>query len=175
MDLSSSWIDVDTPAGPNSMCDFPVDCCPIPVFRPACAPVAKSVHEMRQFTEMHARQRKTEPLEMHRSLRDLELPEMHRSLRDSEIKTELHRVLQSIQCSSDFGVYFCESFRDPRRHYIDDYWTEVCHESFGVEELHHLVGRVDNAPLPEESKARLHEFARLLDRLARRIDRAVLA
>lgn len=158
MDLSSSWIDVDTPAsGPNSMCDLPVDCCPIPVFRPKLVPplVAKTVTEMR-----------------HGLLRE---PDMHRTLRDSEAKTELHRVLQSIQCSSDFGVYFCESFRDPRRHYIDDYWHEVSASSFGIEELHHAVGQVDNAPLPEETRARLHEFARLLDRLARRIDRAVLA
>jgi hypothetical protein len=102
------------------------------------------------------------------------LPELHRSLKDSEVKTELHRVLQSIQCSSDYGVYFCESFRDPRRHYIDDYWSEVSHEAFGIEELHHLVGKVNSSPLPDEARARLHEFARLLDRLARRIDRVVL-
>ncbi len=160
MDLSSSWIDVDTPVGPNSMCDLPADCCPIPVFRPKLAPplpVAKTIAEMR-----HGLQRDS-------------IPEMSRGLRDSEIKTELHRVLQSIQCSSDFGVYFCESFRDPRRHYIDDYWHEVSASAFGVEELHHAVGRVDNEPLPEETRARLHEFARLLDRLARRIDRAVLS
>lgn len=160
MDLSSSWIDVDTPAGPNNMCDMPADCCPIPVFRPNYTPppVARTVSEMRQSLQ-----------------REPSLPEVQRSLRDSEIKTELHRVLQSIQCSSEFGVYFCESFRDPRRHYIDDYWHEVSAEAFGVEELHHAVGRVDNVPLPEETRARLHEFARLLDRLARRIDRAVLS
>jgi hypothetical protein len=90
-------------------------------------------------------------------------------------KAELHRVLQSIQCSYDFGVYFCESFRDPRRHYIDDYWTEVSQEAFGIEELHRAIGRVDNTPLSDPARARLHQFARLLDRLARRIDRVVLS
>jgi hypothetical protein len=84
-------------------------------------------------------------------------------------------VLQSVQCSNDFGVYFCESFRDPRRHYIDDYWAEVKEEALGIEELHRAVGRVDNTPLSEEARSRLHLLARLLDRLSRRIDRVVLA
>jgi hypothetical protein len=100
---------------------------------------------------------------------------MQVGLRHSEVKAELHRVLQSIQCSSDFGVYLCESFRDPRRHYIDDYWQEVAAEAYGIEELHRVVGKVDNTPLTDDARSRLHLFARLLDRLARRIDRMVLA
>jgi hypothetical protein len=48
-------------------------------------------------------------------------------------------------------------------------------DAFGIEELHHTVGKVNSSPLPEQARARLHEFARLLDRLARRIDRVVLA
>jgi hypothetical protein len=99
---------------------------------------------------------------------------MQQGLRHADAKAELHRVLQSIQCSNDFGIYFCESFRDPRRFYIDDYWSEVRDEAFGIEELHSAVGRVDNQPLSDEGRARLHLFARLLDRLARRIDRVVL-
>ncbi len=164
-DLASSWIDVDPsscePARPSVMQQL----CPLPLFSPNFATppdqpvmVARTVLEMRQGLQ-----------------REHTLPELHRSLRDSEIKTELHRVLQSVQCSSDYGVYFCESFRDPRRHYIDDYWSEVSHEAFGIEELHHLVGKVNNTPVPDEARARLHEFARLLDRLARRIDRVVLS
>lgn len=100
---------------------------------------------------------------------------MQEGLQSSNDKAELHRVLQSIQCSNDFGIYFCESFRDPRRHYIDDYWNEVAQEAFGIEDLHRLVGRVDTSPLTDEARSRLHLFARLLDRLARRIDRVVLS
>ena len=99
---------------------------------------------------------------------------MQRALRITEAKAELHRVLQAMQCSSEFGVYLCESFRDPRRHYIDDYWQDVCKEAIGVEEMHKLVGKVDDTPLPEEARVRFHQLARLLERLARRIDRVVL-
>ena len=178
-DLASSWIDVDSQQPDAEAGESMQICgggtrggskwCPLPIFTPNThAPVpsqpimvARTVVEMRQGLQHREQPR--------------DLPELHRSLRDSEIKTELHRILQSIQCSSDYGVYFCESFRDPRRHYIDDYWPEVSHEAFGVEELHHAVGKVNNTPLPEQARARLHEFARLLDRLARRIDRVVLA
>ena len=89
-------------------------------------------------------------------------------------KAELHRVLQAIQCSSEFGVYVCESFRDPRRQYIDDYWQDVCREAIGIEEMHRLVGKVNDTPLPDDTRVRFHQFARLLERLARRIDRVVL-
>ena len=81
----------------------------------------------------------------------------------------------TIQCSHDFGIYFCESFRDPRRFYIDDYWHEVSREAIGIEEMHRAVGRVNHEPLTDETRSRFHLFARLLDRLARRIDRVVLA
>ena len=100
---------------------------------------------------------------------------MQDSLRETGAKAELHRILQSVQCSAEFGVYFCESFRDPRRHYIDDYWPEVSHEAVGIEELHRAVGKVNGAPLTDEARSRFHQFARLLDRLARRIDRVVLS
>ena len=99
---------------------------------------------------------------------------MQRALRITEAKAELHRILQAIQCSSEFGVYLCESFRDPRRHYIDDYWQDVCKEAIGVEEMHRLVGKVNDTPLPDEARVRFHQLARLLERLARRIDRVVL-
>lgn len=99
---------------------------------------------------------------------------MQRALRITEAKAELHRILQAIQCSSEFGVYLCESFRDPRRHYIDDYWQDVCKEAIGIEEMHRLVGKVNDTPLPDEARVRFHQLARLLERLARRIDRVVL-
>lgn len=99
---------------------------------------------------------------------------MQRALRITEAKAELHRVLQAIQCSSEFGVYLCENFRDPRRHYIDDYWQDVCREAIGIEEMHKLVGKVNDTPLPDETRVRFHQLARLFERLARRIDRVVL-
>jgi hypothetical protein len=149
MDSSSSWIDVeDAPnalLGSACMCDG----CPLPPLTPNL----KGPH--------------VEPVQT--------VSSMQLGLEHAHGKAELHRVLQSIQCSHDFGIYLCESFRDSRRHYIDDYWTEVSGEAFGIEELHRAVGRVDNTPLSDPSRARLHQFARLLDRLARRIDRVVLA
>lgn len=142
MDLSASWIDVETPAASNSMGS---DCCPLPVFAPRFDP--------------------PEPVAAQQQV-----------LRDAGAKAELHRILQTVQCSRDFGIYFCESFRDPRRHYIDDYWDEVSHEAIGVEELHRVVGKADSpAPLSDEARTRFHQLARLFDRLARRIDRVVLA
>lgn len=143
MDLSASWIDVETPAQSNSMSAG--DCCPMPAFTPRFDPPVTSVAGMQQ------------------------------ALRDSGAKAELHRVLQAVQCSRDFGIYFCESFRDSRRHYIDDYWHEVSEEAIGVEDLHRVVGKVDSSPLTDEARTRFHQLARLLDRLARRIDRVVLA
>lgn len=145
MDSSSSWIDVEDAPSTGGLLDPPPCLCPLPVFMPNM-----------QGPPVHT------------------VSSMQEGLRLSNGKAELHRVLQSIQCSHDFGIYLCESFRDPRRHYIDDYWTEVSGEAFGIEELHRAVGRVDNTPLSDQARARLHQFARLLDRLARRIDRAVL-
>lgn len=154
MDSSSSWIDVDTPAPASCMgCeDAPPGACPLPLFRP-------NLDGPRVQTEPPA----------------CTVSSMQLGLRHADGKAELHRILQAVQCSSDFGIYFCESFRDPRKHYIDDYWNEVREEAIGVEELHRAVGRVDNTPLSDEARSRLHLFARLLDRLARRIDRVVLA
>ena len=148
MDSSSSWIDVDGPlVSVNSMdSEEPVQCCPMPIFTPNMhGPATASIASMQE------------------------------ALRNTEAKAELHRVLQAMQCSSDFGVYLCESFRDPRRHYIDDYWQEVCKEAVGIEDMHRLVGKVDNTPLTDEARARFHQLARLLERLSRRIDRVVLA
>jgi hypothetical protein len=145
MDSSSSWIDVEDAPSTGGLLDPPPCLCPLPVFTPNM-----------QGPPVHT------------------VSSMQEGLQHGNGKAELHRVLQSIQCSHDFGIYLCESFRDPRRHYIDDYWTEVSGEAFGIEELHRVVGRVDTTPLSDQARSRLHQFARLLDRLARRIDRVVL-
>lgn len=147
MDSSSSWIDVDVPPAPANSMDSDVDCCPIPVFTPNLQGPALASN----------------------------IATMQQSLWNTEAKAELHRVLQAVQCSSDFGVYLCESFRDPRRHYIDDYWQDVCNEAIGIEEMHRVVGKVNDTPLTDEARARFHQLARLLERLSRRIDRVVLA
>jgi hypothetical protein len=94
----------------------------------------------------------------------------------SAVKMELHHVLNAFQSSPTYGVHVCESFKDPRRHNLDDYWTEVELEAFSIEELHHIVGGTQRQPseLSNCACARLHQFARALERLSRRIDRVVL-
>ena len=54
----------------------------------------------------------------------------------SAVKIELHSVLNAFQYSPDYGVHVCESFRDPRKHSMDDYWPEVELEAFSVDEMH---------------------------------------
>lgn len=95
--------------------------------------------------------------------------------RRMEDKAELHRVLQAVQSSADYGTFFCESFRDPRRFHMDDYWEDVCDEAIGIDELHQAVGKVDGSPLTDHAVSRLNRFSRLLERLVRRIDRVVLS
>jgi len=89
------------------------------------------------------------------------------------VKGELHGVLNAFQNSRSFGVYVCEAFRDPRKAPIDAYWEEVAGEAYGIEDLHRLIGRRDH-PLSDEARARMHQFARLLERLSRRVDRLVV-
>lgn len=88
-------------------------------------------------------------------------------------KLELHRVLNAFQHSTDYGVHVCESFKDPRRFVLDDYWDEVFLEAFSIDDLHHAVGGLAD-PLTDDARARLHQFARVLERLSKRIDRVVV-
>lgn len=136
--------DMEPQGSPTQTCHF----CPIPRFTPDFAGPSR--------------------------LQASTIADMHTGLRWTEGKAELHRVLQAVQHSVDYGVFVCEDFRDPRRFYVDDYWHEVKDDAFGIDELHRQVGRVDNSPLPDHVLARLHRFARLLERLARRIDRVVV-
>jgi hypothetical protein len=87
-------------------------------------------------------------------------------------KTELHRVLNSFQNSQDFGMYVCEAFRDPRQHYIDDYWAEIESEAVGIHDLRKCIGKT-TAPLEDDARRKLYQFSRLLERLSKRIDRVV--
>ena len=90
-------------------------------------------------------------------------------------KIELHNVLNAFQNSPSYGVHVCESFRDPRRFHMDDYWEDVQCEAISIHDLHTLVGGSQQQGLTNEARARLHQFARLLERLSRRIDRVVLS
>lgn len=95
----------------------------------------------------------------------------------SALKLELHSVLNAFQYSPTYGVHVCESFKDPRKHNMDDYWSEVECEAFSMADMHHQVGgsqRQASAQLSDSARARLHQFARALERLSRRIDRVVL-
>jgi hypothetical protein len=89
-------------------------------------------------------------------------------------KAELHRVLNCIQSSTDYGIYLCEDLRDPRRHHIDDYWAEIAETAMGLDDLHKLVGS-SSTPLSNEALSKMHQLARLLERLSKRIDRVVTA
>jgi hypothetical protein len=110
------------------------------------------------------------------SLLNALMPLVQGEVVNSAVKIELHSVLNAFQHSPDYGVHVCESFRDPRKHGMDEYWSEVELEAFSIDELHRLVGGVQRQPvdLSDRARARLHQFARLLERLSKRIDRIVL-
>ena len=85
---------------------------------------------------------------------------------------ELHAVLNAFQSSAAHGIYVCESFRDGRREPIDGYWHEVEAEAQGIDDLHRSVGSL-YTPISDRCRADLHRFARVLERLTKRIDRVV--
>ena len=87
---------------------------------------------------------------------------------------ELHSVLNAFQSSPGHGIFVCEGFRDGRRWFIDDYWDQVEHEAHGVAALHRAVGSFKR-PLTDAARRDMHRFARVLERLAKRIDRVVTA
>lgn len=101
-------------------------------------------------------------------------PGVEREAASGAKKLELHSVLNAFQHSPQYGVHVCESFKDPRKHHMDDYWDEVQYEAMSIDELHKLVGGFQGPELSDAARARLHQFARLLERLSRRIDRVVL-
>ena len=105
------------------------------------------------------------------------LPMVQEEVASSAIKIELHSILNAFQHNPAYGVHVCESFRDPRKHSMDDYWDEVEFEAFSIHDLHRLVGGVQRQPaeLSNEARAKLHQFSRVLHRLSKRIDRIVLA
>ena len=86
---------------------------------------------------------------------------------DPSVKRELYRVLNAFQNSPGFGVYVCESFRDPRHHHVDSYFHEVEGTAFGISDLCRLVGPTDT-PLGGHARIEILCFAEALESLARR-------
>jgi hypothetical protein len=145
MDSASSWIEV-TPSS---------ECCPFPKFYPNFGIPGEGQDGM-DMESLPA------------------IPAMKQALQNAEGKAELHRVLNAIQHSPGYGIYVCESFKDPRHFQLDDYWADVSLEAMGLQNLHRLVG-TGNTPLTSDACKRLHHFSRLLSRLSQRIDRVVFA
>jgi hypothetical protein len=170
--METVWVDVGTPI--KNVWGVPDGCCPLPRLTPNLLPPPDQpmMGDADQDTVVMVNRGDGNGSSME------DLPLCHRTVEplpsDVNSKAELHRVLNSIQCSNDFGVYLCESFRDPRRAYVDDYWSEVADQALGVDDLRHLLGKA-SAPLSDQARARFHQLARLFERLSKRIDRAVLA
>ena len=163
MMMETAWVDVGPPI--KSVWGVPDGCCPFPRLAPNLLPPPDQDSMMRDIVVVN-RSDAAEDLPRHQTL----------ASRASDIhsKAELHRVLNSVQSSTDFGVYLCESFRDPRRTYVDDYWAEVSDQALGVDDLRFLLGKA-STPLSDEARARFHQLSRLFERLSKRIDRVVLA
>lgn len=156
------WVDVGTPS--KNVWGVP-SLCPIPRFTPNLT--GPSSNE----GDDAASSLPSSPVIVPRHARQVLLPD---SATNSQNKTELHRVLNCIQCSNDFGIYVCEELRDPRRNYIDDYWKDIADRALGIDDLHRLLGPA-SSPLTDEARTRMHQLARLFERLSKRIDRVVLA
>jgi len=99
-------------------------------------------------------------------------PALHAAEPPRNAKHELYRIVNAFQNSQDYGVYVCQKFRDPRRHYIDSYYGEVAHEAFGIVELGALIGKTSE-PLSPEAKAEFSRFAGTLREIAERIHVAI--
>ena len=163
-ETESVWVDVGTPS--KNVWGVPSSLCPIPRFTPNVeGPDERDPHDVSSSLP-------SSPVVVPRHARNLLLADLGFS--NAQNKTELHRVLNCIQCSNDFGIYICEDLRDPRRQYIDDYWKDISDKALGIDDLHKLIGPA-STPLSDEARSRMHQLARLFERLSKRIDRAVLA
>lgn len=162
----SVWVDVGVPS--KNVWGVP-SLCPLPRFSPNFdGPISSSLDD----PDCYSSSLPSSPVVVPR-------PTMHGllledSVTNSQNKTELHRVLNCIQCSNDYGIYLSEDMRDPRRNYIDDYWREIADSALGIDDLHRLIGH-SSSPLSDEARTRMHQLARLFERLSKRIDRVVLA
>jgi len=90
----------------------------------------------------------------------------------NEPKRELWRILNGFQNSDNYGVYVSEHLRDPRRHYIDDYYDEVAEHCVGIRDLGSSLGRLGD-PVSGECRQGFTQLAGTLRRLAGRIEAAL--
>jgi hypothetical protein len=90
----------------------------------------------------------------------------------NEPKRELWRILNGFQNSDNYGVYVSEHLRDPRRHYIDDYYDEVADHCVGIRDLGSSLGRLGD-PVSGECRQGFTQLAGTLRRLAGRIEAAL--
>jgi hypothetical protein len=170
MKINASWIDVGPPL--KSVWGVPDGCCPMPRFTPNMGGNSDWNWEEGDVVFLNS----TDEERGEGGLPGL--PSVFRpqeevaKMDNKDAKYELHKVLSSIQASEDLGVYLCESFRDPRREYMDDYLAEVMDEAVGIDDLHRLLGRAET-PLSDKARARFNHLARLLERLSKRVDRVL--
>lgn len=166
MKINASWIDVGPPL--KSVWGVPDGCCPMPRFTPNTDGGGSEWNWEEGdvvFLSSHDEQQGLGP-------GIFQPPVEMAKMENKEAKYELHKVLSSIQASEDLGVYLCESFRDPRREYMDDYLAEVMDEAVGIDDLHRLLGRAESA-LSDKARTRFNHLSRLLERLSKRIDRVL--
>lgn len=178
MKINASWIDVGLPQ--KSVWGVPDECCVIPRFTPNMGPPPAWAWEEGDVVYLNPSRDPNDDEEAcdHAELMVAGLPRPQAEITalitmdSKEAKHELHRVLSSIQASEDLGVYLCESFRDPRREYMDDYLAEVASEAVGLDDLHRLLGRAETA-LSDRARTRFNHLARFLERLSKRVDRVL--
>jgi hypothetical protein len=190
MNMTSSWVDVGPPL--KSVWGVPDGCCLIPRFTPnTMGPIGPSSEfdwevegggvvllNVDDDTNNNSNNN-----QMSRACQETRIvgqdfqyliqpapPQTRMDGKDA--KGELHKVLSSVQASEDLGVYLCESFRDPRREYMDDYLAEVADQAVSIDDMHRLLGRAE-APLSDKARTRFNHLARLLERLSKRIDRVL--
>ena len=91
---------------------------------------------------------------------------------NNDPKRELWRILNGFQNSDNYGIYISEQLRDPRRHYINNYYEEVAGHCVGIRDLGSSLGRLSD-PVSGECRQGFVQLAGTLRRLAGRIEAAV--
>ena len=91
---------------------------------------------------------------------------------NNDPKRELWRILNGFQNSDNYGIYISEQLRDPRRHYIYDYYEEVAGHCVGIRDLGSSLSRLSD-PVSGECRQGFVQLAGTLRRLAGRIKVAV--
>jgi hypothetical protein len=93
---------------------------------------------------------------------------------NAKLKRELWKIINSIQESNEYGIYVCESFRDPRRQCIDTYWSDVEQDAVGLHDVGGTIGR-NVLPLTPRCKEMFSRLSHVLGNLSKRIDKVLEA